>query len=90
MFMLHLLRPSQKASAKECLYSMKICCDVSNRTHVRGLWGIGQPFFAKPTSAIEAKLSVGSEVVVCKEKLRGLMHLWFKPFQIQSLTVSFI
>ena len=31
-----------------------------NRTHVRGLWGIGQPFFAKPTSAIEAKLSVGS------------------------------
>ena len=31
-----------------------------NRTHVRGLWAIGQPFFAKPTSAIEAKLSVGS------------------------------
>lgn len=31
-----------------------------NRSHVRGLWGIGQPFHAKPTSAIEAKLSVGS------------------------------
>ena len=31
-----------------------------NRTHVRGLWAIGQPFFAKPTYAIEAKLSVGS------------------------------
>ena len=30
-----------------------------NRPHVRGLWGIGQPFNAKPTSAIEAKLSTG-------------------------------
>ena len=31
-----------------------------NRSHVRGLWGIGQPFHANPTSAVEAKLSVGS------------------------------
>jgi len=31
-----------------------------NRSHVRGLWGIGQPFHAKPTSAIEAKLGGGS------------------------------
>ncbi len=31
-----------------------------NRTHVRGLWGIGQPFYAKPTSAIETRLTVGS------------------------------
>ena len=31
-----------------------------NRNHVRGLWRIGQPFHANPTSAIEAKLSVGS------------------------------
>jgi hypothetical protein len=30
-----------------------------NRTHLRGLWGIGQPFNAKPTSAIEAKVSSG-------------------------------
>ena len=30
-----------------------------NRSHVRGLWGIGQPFNAKPTSAIEAKVSAG-------------------------------
>ena len=30
-----------------------------NRTHLRGLWGIGQPFNAKPTSAIEAKVSTG-------------------------------
>ena len=31
-----------------------------NRSHIRGLWGIGQPFHANPTSAVEAKLSVGS------------------------------
>ncbi len=31
-----------------------------NRSHVRGLWGIGQPFHAKPTSAIETKLGGGS------------------------------
>ena len=31
-----------------------------NRSHVRGLWGIGQPFNAKPTSAIEAKLGGGA------------------------------
>ena len=31
-----------------------------NRPHVRGLWGIGQPFNAKPTSAIETRLSPGS------------------------------
>ena len=30
-----------------------------NRPHLRGLWGIGQPFNAKPTSAIEARLSTG-------------------------------
>ena len=30
-----------------------------NRSHVRGLWGIGQPFNAKPTTAIEAKVSSG-------------------------------
>lgn len=30
-----------------------------NRSHVRGLWGIGQPFNAKPTSAIEARLATG-------------------------------
>ena len=31
-----------------------------NRSHVRNLWGIGQPFNAKPTVAVEAYLSVGS------------------------------
>ena len=31
-----------------------------NRSHVRELWGIGQPFNAKPKSAIEAKLGDGS------------------------------
>ena len=31
-----------------------------NRSHVRSLWGIGQPFHAKPTVAVEAYLSVGS------------------------------
>ena len=31
-----------------------------NRSHVRSLWGIGQPFNAKPTVAVEAYLSVGS------------------------------
>ena len=31
-----------------------------SRSHVRQLWGIGQPFNAKPKSAIEAKLSVGA------------------------------
>ena len=31
-----------------------------NRSHVRELWGIGQPFNAKPKSAIEAKLGNGS------------------------------
>ena len=31
-----------------------------NRSHVRKLWGIGQPFNAKPTVAVEAYLSVGS------------------------------
>ena len=30
-----------------------------NRSHVRGLWGIGQPFHANPTSAVEAKLGGG-------------------------------
>tara|TARA_B100001996_G_C18649047_1_gene588643 strand:- start:376 stop:1824 length:1449 start_codon:yes stop_codon:yes gene_type:complete len=30
-----------------------------SRSHVRELWGIGQPFNAKPTSAIEARLSTG-------------------------------
>ena len=30
-----------------------------NRSHVRGLWGIGQPFHANPTSAVEAKLGCG-------------------------------
>ena len=30
-----------------------------NRSHVRGLWGIGQPFHANPTSAVEAKLGDG-------------------------------
>jgi hypothetical protein len=30
-----------------------------SRSHVRGLWGIGQPFNAKPTSAIEARLGAG-------------------------------
>ena len=31
-----------------------------NRSHVRELWGIGQPFHAKPKSAVEAKLGGGS------------------------------
>ena len=31
-----------------------------NRNHIRELWGIGQPFNAKPTTAIETRLSVGS------------------------------
>ena len=31
-----------------------------NRSHVRELWGIGQPFYAKPKSAVEAKLGGGS------------------------------
>ena len=31
-----------------------------NRYHIRELWGIGQPFNAKPTTAIETRLSVGS------------------------------
>ena len=31
-----------------------------NRSYVRELWGIGQPFYAKPKSAVEAKLGGGS------------------------------
>ena len=31
-----------------------------DRNHIRELWGIGQPFNAKPTTAIETRLSVGS------------------------------
>jgi hypothetical protein len=39
------------------LFNEEMLSRAANRPHVRGLWGIGQPFNVKSSTAVEAKLS---------------------------------
>ena len=41
------------------LFNEEMLSRAANRPHVRGLWGIGQPFNVKSSTAVEAKLSSG-------------------------------
>ncbi len=41
------------------LFNEEMLTRAANRPHVRGLWGIGQPFNVKSSSAVEAKLESG-------------------------------
>ena len=45
-----------EALTKEWRYSMKNANRAGNRSHVRQLWGIGQPFDVTPSSAVEGKM----------------------------------
>ena len=58
-----------------------------SRSHVRGLWGIGQPFNAKPTSAVEAKLGGGSVggFGFGKEK-----SIWTDESLVQAISLSIL
>jgi hypothetical protein len=41
------------------LFNEEMLSRAANRPHVRGLWGIGQPFNVKSSTAVEAKLGSG-------------------------------
>ena len=58
-----------------------------NRSHVRGLWGIGQPFHANPTSAVEAKLGGGGAggFKFGKEK-----STWTDESLVQAVSLSIV
>lgn len=58
-----------------------------NRTHVRNLWGIGLPFNAKPTSAVEAKAGngFGGGFSFGKEK-----EPWSDESLIQAISLSVV
>ena len=58
-----------------------------NRSHVRGLWGIGQPFHANPTSAVEAKLGGGGAggFKFGKEKSQ-----WTDESLVQAVSLSIV
>ena len=58
-----------------------------NRSHVRGLWGIGQPFHANPTSAIETKLGGGGAggFKFGKEKSQ-----WTDESLVQAVSLSIV
>ena len=58
-----------------------------NRSHVRGLWGIGQPFHANPTSAVEAKLVGGGAggFKFGKEKSQ-----WTDESLVQAVSLSIV
>ena len=58
-----------------------------NRSHVRGLWGIGKPFHANPTSAVEAKLGGGGAggFKFGKEK-----STWTDESLVQAVSLSIV
>ena len=58
-----------------------------NRSHVRSLWGIGQPFHANPTSAVEAKLGGGGAggFKFGKEK-----STWTDESLVQAVSLSIV
>jgi superfamily II DNA or RNA helicase len=58
-----------------------------NRSHVRGLWGIGQPFHAKPTSAVEAKLG---GVGVGGFKFGKEKSTWTDESLVQAVSLSIV
>ncbi|MGB0487621.1 MAG: DEAD/DEAH box helicase family protein [Candidatus Poseidoniaceae archaeon] len=41
------------------IFNEEMLARAGNRSHVRELWGIGQPFVVSPSSAVEAKLVAG-------------------------------
>lgn len=58
-----------------------------SRSHVRGLWGIGQPFNAKPTSAIEARFGAG---FVGGFKFGREKTPWTNESLVQSISLSIV
>ena len=59
-----------------------------NRSHVRGLWGIGQPFHANPTSAVEAKLGGGGLGVVLSSVRKN--HHGPTNLLVQAVSLSIV